>query len=314
MPQLGKNIRILDFDSSITSQKNLIAKYSSPPFTCEIIDLKKEAPYLRYWASCESLSLLAQKIGYDRDGVINLYGSGDFHHISGALIESLRRPVSVLIFDYHPDWDGLGRQFSCGSWVRALVNNDNVRKVVLLGPSSEDLSTKGLLSASFAGLKNKKLKIFPYQREPSWIFFRNLKKANCFKVQRWPFISKIEWDNLSGKQMDTFLPQLLCSLPTDDVYISIDKDCLGKDYAITNWEDGSIALSWLLEALGVIKLKKNIIGMDITGDYSPPAIKGWLKNLMSCLDHPRKNIRTEDSESISRINEETNLRILSVFS
>jgi hypothetical protein len=314
MPQSGRNIRILNFDDSLTSQKNLIAKYNSPPYTCEIIDFKKEAPYLRYWANRKLLSLLAQRLGNPKDGVITLYGSGDFHHISIALIECLRRPISVLVFDYHPDWDGLPPQFSCGSWVNAIVDNDNVKKVILLGPSSHDLSAKGLFTASFRGLKANKLEIYPYQRKPSRLFFRNLKNIDCLKVSHSPFVSKIEWDNLAQKQLDIFLPKVLSKLATDDVYISIDKDCLSADYAVTNWEEGPIALTWLLKALELIKLKKNIVAVDITGDYSPIMLKSRIKKFISSLDHPYKNISLQDMETITRLNEDTNLQILNVFS
>lgn len=313
MPQLGRNIRVLNFDDSITSQKNLIAKFNSPPYTCEIIDFKKEAPSLRYWAKRKDLNFFAQKLGRSGNNLITFYGSGDFHHISIALIESLRRPLSVMVFDFHPDWDGLGTRFSCGSWINAIAENNNVKKAILLGPSSDDLSAKGLFTASFRGLSAKKLEIYPYERKPSWLFFRSLKNVDCLKLSHFPLITKIEWNNLVQKQLDIFLSETLSRLPTDDVYISIDKDCLTADYAFTNWEEGLIPLAWLTKALGIIRLKKNIIAMDITGDYSAIILKSRLKKIISFFDHPRKNIPLQEKEAITRLNEDTNLKILNVF-
>ncbi|MDP2923596.1 MAG: hypothetical protein Q8O30_07775 [Candidatus Omnitrophota bacterium] len=309
----SNKIRIIDFDGSLTGQKNLISKFATPPYTYEIIDFRREAPYLRHWATRGDLEAIKEKLSVSDNNVITLYGSGDFHHISIVLIEQFTHPISVLVFDHHPDWDSLPPQFSCGSWVNTIVGNENVKKVILLGPSSGDLSWRGLLTASFRGLKNKKLKIFPYEHKPSRLFFRNLPKLSCFDLKYGLLGRKIKWDNLLGKNIEVFFSNLLCRIPTDDVYISIDKDCLTKDYALTNWEEGPMPLEWLLTALNIIKNKKNIVGLDITGEHSPVVVKGWLKRFVSYLDHPKQTLLTKDLERINNINESTNLKILGIF-
>jgi hypothetical protein len=109
------------------------------------------------------------------------------------------------------------------------------------------------------------------------------------------------------------LPGLIAGLPTDDVYISIDKDCLLRDAAFTNWEAGLINLDWLLGALKIIKKRKNIVGLDITGEYSRPVLKGRMKNLFSRLDHPKQDILSPEPPGINSLNESTNLKILDLF-
>jgi hypothetical protein len=81
-------------------------------------------------------------------------------------------------------------------------------------------------------------------------------------------------------------------------------------YALTNWEQGAMPIDWLLNALSMIKEEKNIVGMDITGEYSPITIKNPIKRFLSLIDHPKQiTAQVEPSEIVS-VNETTNLKIL----
>lgn len=64
-------------------------------------------------------------------------------------------------------------------------------------------------------------------------------------------------------------------LPTDlPLYISIDKDALSTDFAITDWDQGDMTLSQLLEMLSVLFEKHQVIGVDICGDSGEYAESG----------------------------------------
>lgn len=64
-------------------------------------------------------------------------------------------------------------------------------------------------------------------------------------------------------------------LPNDlPLYISIDKDALSTDYAITDWDQGDMTLSQLLEMLSVLFEKHQVIGVDICGDSGEYAESG----------------------------------------
>ncbi|MDD5771707.1 MAG: hypothetical protein PHO81_05675, partial [Candidatus Omnitrophica bacterium] len=94
-------------------------------------------------------------------------------------------------------------------------------------------------------------------------------------------------------------------------YISIDKDCLKNDFALTNWEEGFLTLKQLLVMLKILRDNLEIIGLDITGEYSPVSVSGRLKGLFSRLDHPRRLAADGCSpDSVIKVNEQTNLDIL----
>ena len=54
----------------------------------------------------------------------------------------------------------------------------------------------------------------------------------------------------------------------EPVYISIDKDVLNHDSAITDWDQGNICLDHLKRMLDIIVRTEKVIGMDICGEYS----------------------------------------------
>jgi len=60
---------------------------------------------------------IEKRIGAPAEGGVSFLGSGDFHHISNILIGRINQPLSVVVFDHHPDWDTLPPRFGCGSWV-----------------------------------------------------------------------------------------------------------------------------------------------------------------------------------------------------
>jgi arginase family enzyme len=60
---------------------------------------------------------------------------------------------------------------------------------------------------------------------------------------------------------------LLSNIQTHSVYISIDKDVLCRDDAVTNWDQGTMKLSFLLECLDYILSHKKVVGVDVCGEY-----------------------------------------------
>ena len=64
---------------------------------------------------------------------------------------------------------------------------------------------------------------------------------------------------------------ILSNIPTNTVYISIDKDVLKKTDAITNWDQGQMSLASLLHYIEALLQYKNVYGMDICGEakFSP---------------------------------------------
>ncbi|MBO6282908.1 MAG: hypothetical protein J6M63_03135 [Pseudobutyrivibrio sp.] len=84
----------------------------------------------------------------------------------------------------------------------------------------------------------------------------------------WVLEATTELPNL--KQVFTFgvgdIPDI-SQIPTDiPLYISIDKDVLSTDYAITDWDQGDMTIDEMIDYLKGITKNRHIIGVDISGD------------------------------------------------
>ena len=303
---LADAIRILNFDGSLSQQDNLIRQFQPV-----ITDLKKIAPYCRHWMSAGTARKLKTPLDLRFKNSITFLGSGDFHHISSLLIEQFSMPLSVIVFDHHPDWDILPPKFGCGSWVSRILEKQNIVKVILLGTSSEDISWPGIQSANLASLKDNRMEIYPYSHGPTRVLFRKVPENISIKSKRGLCYSDIYWQELKNSNISDFFPQLIKRIATPQVYVSIDKDCLRSAYSLTNWEEGSFELEDLLTMLKLIRKNFDIVGLDITGDYSPAQALGKIKTLFSRLDHPQDYTAKGRPEAlINSLNEHTNTAIL----
>ncbi len=306
---LNKSIRILDFDGSIVKQQNLISRYKT-----EIIDLKGLGPAVRLWMNKKTKNEIEERIRGSTKDSITFLGSGDFHHISSILINQFYKPFSVIIFDFHPDWDTLPPRFGCGSWVNQVLKSKNIEKFILIGVSSDDISSGYVQSGNLDSLKDNRVEIYPYAHKPSLAFFKRIPENVSFRFNKHLLFNKIYWNELKDKNLKDFFLSLLKRIPTKEVYLSIDKDCLRKDYALTNWEEGHLSLDELLLILKLIKENLDIVGADIVGDYSKICIKSKFKSICSYFDHPKAQTANKLPESvIAAINEETNLKILELL-
>lgn len=308
----GQSIRVLNFDSSVTAQKSLLAKYSRPPYSARVIDMLDYGPLVRMWARKSDLPGLRERLEPADRNKITFYGSGDFHHLSYLLIDQFKESISVIIFDHHPDWDMLPPKLGCGSWVTQILKKENIEKVIMMGVSSGDISTLSIQTGNIDLLRNDRLEIYPYSHKPTCAVFKNVPDNISINVKRKSLYSEIQWQELKNKNLEKFFMQLMPRIKSKDVYVSIDKDCLKNGYALTNWEEGSFSLDELLSLLKMIKENLNIVGLDITGEYSAPNIKSGFKAICSRLDHPKDfSAKSREEAVINSVNEETNLRILS---
>jgi len=303
---LNRDIRILDFDSSVINQQNLLRKYPH-----QIVTLKDLAPQARLWMNKRTRNAISERIGGTSRNCVTFLGSGDFHNSSPILLEQFQEPISLIVFDFHPDWDILPPRLGCGSWVRIALSRKNIQKCLLIGVASEDISSPWIQSADLGALDNGRLEIYPYMHLPSSVFFRKVPENVSLKTKRRFLETKIYWEELRNKNLKDFFSSLIRRLSTKDVYVSIDKDCLNNSSALTNWEEGKLTLEELLFMLKLIKENLNIVGLDIVGDYSRVTVSGMLKGILSRLDHPKavKADKTPEGE-LTRINELTNMRIL----
>jgi len=302
---LNRDIRILDLDGSIVKQTGLTGRFHT-----DIVDMRSLGPKARFRLSDPTKDKIQEKLGASAKNSLTFLGSGDFHHVSNILINQYNEPISVIGFDFHPDWDILPPRLGCGSWVTETLKNNNILKFVLAGVSSDDISSLRIQTGNLASLKNDRVEIYSYSHPPSLVMFKEVPRNTSIDIARNLFWTKIYWNELKGKDVHVIFTDIIKRIPTKSVYISIDKDCLIGDHALTNWEEGYMKLEELLSILRLIKENLDIVGADVVGDYSDIHIEGRLKSALSYLDHPRRvraNAMTDDA--ITRINESTNIRI-----
>jgi len=304
-----ERVRILNFDASLSQQHKILERFHP-----EIIDLRSFSSLARLWLNKRTEKALKKSLPSNPQNSINFLGSGDFHHISSLLIEQLRDPITVIVFDSHPDWDTLPPKTGCGSWVSRILKYPGVKNVILLGISSDDISTFNIQSANLKSLSQNRLEIYPYAHQETKVFFRGVPQNVSIEVKRGIFSKEISWNELKGKDLAKFLPGVLQRLNTKNVYISIDKDCLKPEYSLTNWEKGKMTLDELLLMLRIIKENCHIVAADIVGDYSKINIQGRIKAICSRLDHPADYSALAHPEAvINSVNAETNIKILDLL-
>jgi len=307
---LSRKIRILDFDNSVAAQEGLIRR-----FLPEVIDLKSLGPLCRVWCRKETARRVRSALTPDSKNAVTFLGSGDFHHVTSILAEQFEEPISVIVFDHHPDWDTFPPRLGYASWVRRLLDRKNVKKIILLGVSSCDISSIHIEHGSLDSLADDRVEIYPYSHKPTRVFLRRVPENRSIRLSRAALSSVINWRELKTEGLRDVLLSVIKMLDTKKVYVSIDKDCLKKDHSLTNWEEGRLTLDELLGALRLIKENLDIVGLDITGDYSHPVVKGSLKKIYLAVDHPRDySAKGHTKDRIASINEETNIKILETLS
>lgn len=306
---LLKQARILNFDNSLTRQKKLLSHFNP-----KIVDLRAFSSACRHWMSRRTAGKIKSVLDPRDRNVPTFIGSGDYHHISGVLIRQFQQPLTLIVFDFHPDLDIMPPRLGCGSWMSSSLEMDNIKKAILIGVSSDDISAWRIQSADLGSLKNSRLEIYPWQHRPTTVVLRKVADNASFEVKRGRLSSRIHWQELKDGDLSVLFGRVLERIPTAAVYISIDKDCLRRQDALTNWEEGAMGLDNLLFMLGLIKERFDIAGLDISGEYSPPDTKNILKRISLALDHPKDySACANTQESIDRVNEDTNIKILELL-
>ncbi|MCO6505065.1 MAG: arginase family protein [Snodgrassella sp.] len=255
---------VLDFDQSTGHIDNALT-----------IELRQWQEAIRFGCSKSKLqqltTLLEQRLPV-RHGTV-LIGSGDYHHISLLLIQRLKnyysaeKPIQIVIFDNHPDNMRYLFGIHCGSWVSYVAQLPFVSHVHVLGITSNDIGLSHSWENRLKPLWQNKLTYWCMDVDISWTQKIGLQKA--FRA----FSSPTELVNAFVQaQRDS----------TQPLYISIDKDVLGKDVVQTNWDQGRMQLEDLLTVINA--LGQRVIGSDITGEVSQWQYASLLKRLLSAMD------------------------------
>ncbi|RUM25844.1 arginase [Rhizobium vallis] len=272
--------------------------------------------HLRLWARRQVLDELSRRLvrATSRKAAqprLCFLGSGDFHHVTVLLLEQAleraKKPVTVIHIDNHPDWVCFDAGIHCGSWVNKALDNQLVRKVITLGVCSSDLASPERKGANLELLRSQKLELFPYSHPPSRVRGKYGSGPGFDQLG-----ADLHWHSILQMGDKNFIDRLLDRIDTDDVYITIDKDALCRDDAVTNWDQGKLRLDYVLSLLSEIGFCHRIIGADVTGDYSVPHYGGSLltqafKRAEILIDQPRLK---HDRQSVREINTAANQALL----
>lgn len=264
---------------------------------------------VRLWARPAVFDRLAERLrrelkGLDSDTpVVTWLGSGDFHHVTALLAETLasirRVPLTIVHFDRHPDWVKTSRVAHCGSWVSMALRSDAVRRVISLGVSSSDLRWAQFKRADLHLLAAGQLVIFPLNPPETYARFAGIAPNGCQTMTRWP-----EAETVASVQK---------AIGASTIYITIDKDILCPADAGTNWDQGDLSLDDLLAWLRLLVSKYDVAGIDVIGDgtvpkYAGPAIDRLWKRAEAFIDQPSRSAKSQAASHVT--NDRTNTRLL----
>jgi arginase family enzyme len=296
------HLRLLDLDGSVTAQPTLAeaAAWAS----VETIALRDLGPALRLWARASTMRRAAARL-VQPPGSITLLGSGDFHHLAVPLVAQAREPVTLVHFDNHPDWVRWAPRWHCGSWVNRALELGQVERVVTIGPCSSDLERPQFKGGNLAALAGGRIALFPWRHAPSRVWGRIADGAGHRRVD-----GRLVWRNLAECDARRRIDLLLEAIATAAIWITIDKDVLAESEALTNWDQGEMPLHALLELIAGLGAQRRIVGADICGEWSEPALHNPFKRIESRLDRP---LRATDARGLAR-NEAVNRALLRAIS
>ena len=76
-------------------------------------------------------------------------------------------------------------------------------------------------------------------------------------------------------------------LTGENVYVTIDLDCLRIEEAVTSWENGRFTVADLEWALGRLREFSSIVSGDLCGAYSPAHYARWKQRFAAEFDRPK---------------------------
>ena len=296
------DVRILDLDGSVAAQSALRQHGG------QVVPAPEWGPRLRL--ACrhgrfrrfeEELKRLTGSADDDAPH-LTFFGSGDFHHVSLALVHRQPRPFNLLVLDNHPDWMRGVPFLHCGTWLRHAAALPRVRTVFHLG-GEVDFDNAYHRLAPWAELRARRIVAFPGARR--------------FRGRSWSGVPheplrRTPGERLTAGRLERLLAPHRAELARWPLYVSLDKDVMGTTDAVVNWDSGRLDLAEVCAALDVFRdaAGGRLAGADVTGDWSAVKVDGWFRRLFHLTMHPPLDVVPAFSR---QCNERTNLELLPHF-
>ncbi|MEA2709690.1 MAG: hypothetical protein QOF78_2291 [Phycisphaerales bacterium] len=248
-----------------------------PTGVMEIItrDLRQFGPGLRYLARAADMEAFAREIEGETARFV-LYGSGDFHHLAAVLLRRIDRPVNLISFDNHPDWDVRPPKWACGGWINRALQLPHVRRVSVWGCGNFEMNWPARIFANHAALRSGRLEVM------AWVERCGAKGA----------MTRENW----REKFEAFC----AGLDGQEIYVTVDLDCLRAEAAVTNWEQGLFSPEDLVWAIGQLRGRARVVAGDVCGAYSPARYARRFQRFAGAWDHPK--LAERNIEDVRRIN------------
>jgi hypothetical protein len=294
------HMRVIDLDGSIVAQDRVLRS-----FRPDVCDLRSHGPRLRLgcrWKRFYRFERRLDRMFGPRDSdepSISLLGSSDFHHLSLAFMRRIRHPFNLLVLDNQADWLRGLPMLHCRGWLHHAAQLPNVRRIFHLGGDGDfDNATRWLSPAS--ALQSGKVVVMPA--------VRNFRRGFWKHLAHQPLRTRPE-TLIDRDRMEELVWPYLDDLDRWPLYVSLDKSVMWLPEAVGNGTCGVLDLLEVQEILQFF-LKgsgNDLVGMDITGDWSPVCTRGLLRRLLRKIQHPRTSV---DEEQARLTNERTNVTLL----
>lgn len=157
---------------------------------------------------------------------IHFIDSGDYHYLTEFWTDKLEYPFSLILFDHHTD-------MQTPLFDQLLSCGSWVKSMLDHNPYLRQVYLIG-----------------PSEEQASTIPASYRERVMAYT------------DTRLRKHLLTSQPPTL----KEPVYISIDKDVLDKQSALTNWDQGSLTLKELKDLLTQLLKHEQVIGIDICGE------------------------------------------------
>ena len=292
------DVRILDLDGSLTAQRAFTEGR-------RVIDgMRPWSPRIRMACAFRRFrrfeAALSEQLGgeMDRRPQMTFYGSGDFHHVSLALVRRLREPFNLLVLDNHPDWMCGVPFLHCGTWLRHASLLPLVRRVYHVG-GEVDFDNSYHWMAPWRQLRDGRIAVLPAVRR-----FRRGAWAGVPHESLRPSAD----EPVSAGRLEALLRPHRAELARRPLYISLDKDVMTADESVVNWDSGRLTageVGRVVDAFTAAACGK-LAGMDVLGDWSPVHLQGWFRTLFHWTMHPPLPINAGHA---ARVNEGVNQRL-----
>lgn len=297
---------IIDLDGSLPSQPSIRAALGSGHAT--LVEARDLAGSLRILASRKALLTLTARIEAAGGlAPLTFYGSGDFHHLCALLLQQMSEPFILLHFDNHPDWTTFPATFNCGAWVNRALESPMLERVVTIGPTGSDFLRPQWKAANFSAIRQGRLEVHPWRAPPAWLLGGAIAAPAC-RTEGYGPLRRLVWQQLADMDWNSFCADLDQRLPHLPLWVTLDKDVLMAEEAVTNWDQGGMRLDAILALTSRLVRRRRILGMDVCGDASPPIFCDPFRAFLSATDRPRF---APDPMEACAVNDVTNARLLS---